>query len=97
MLRDRCYCCPFHIQLFVKNPPVEKTLEQLRVVFSKYGKVYGLVPVPNMKTPALYLVSCLIYFHYLQLLVIFNDQTRYLILKLISLSSLKYLIQGLHL
>lgn len=39
-------CCCF-MQLFVKNIPYGKSLENVKELFSKYGKVYEVVPDPS--------------------------------------------------
>ena len=40
----------------MKNIPLDRTVEDMRVMFTQYGKVLGLVPIPSRKN-VIYMVS----------------------------------------
>ena len=37
------------VQLFVKNIPLNRSLEELKGMFSQFGRVHGVVPVAGRK------------------------------------------------
>ena len=46
-------------QLFVKNVPLNRSMEELKSMFSQFGKVHGVVPVASRKN-VVYMVRTLI-------------------------------------
>lgn len=53
MLYAFCISCNssyFHCaQLFVKNVPLNRSMEELKSMFSQFGKVHGVVPAASRK------------------------------------------------
>lgn len=45
------------MQLFVKNIPLNRTMEEVKGMFAQFGKVIGVVPVQSRKN-VVYMVRC---------------------------------------